>query len=222
MNECCERALRAGSRDTARVPLRAVTIALVALIAPAALADPAPSGRLLDDSSFQVHSTGDLAIDGGLYVGAPSGLPAGMSTGVGGGVTRGCGCAFAYGARVSWSTETEESQVWNVTQWDLRLRAIGMVRHRAGRGVIGLRLGAGATIVHEHRTSSQGMRGGLMGSGLESKAVDTLPAGELEAVVELHVAGPWLAVVSAGPSFELLDGSPRGGWVASLGVGWQP
>jgi hypothetical protein len=49
-----------------------------------------------------------------------------------------------------------------------------------------------------------------------------MPAGELEAVVGVHVGGPWLLVLSGGPSLVVSDGVAHGGWTTLLGVGWQP
>ncbi len=197
-----------------------VAILLVAMAAGTARAE---GPRLLDDDTFAVHSEGSLALDGALYVATPAQLPAGMSTGVAAGVTRGCGCLLAYGLRASWSQVTESSPVWSVTQWDMKLRASGALRHRAGRGTLSLRLSAGATVVREDRVRNQAMTAGLTGGAFETKAYALMPAGELEGVITLHVAGPWLAIVSAGPSL-LVDpsGGVRGGFVAQMGVGWQP
>jgi hypothetical protein len=175
--------------------------------------------RLLDADTFAVHSQGDLAVDAGFATGTPSALPSGLSTGIGAGVTRGCGCHFAYGARASWSQVTESTQVWTVTQSDVRLRAAGMIRHAAGRGTIALRLSIGPTFVREDRIRNQSMRSG---NSMETKVWATLPAGELEAVVALHVTGPWLMVASGGPSVDYTGGAFHGGWIAGLGVGWQP
>lgn len=197
-----------------------VAILLLALAGSAAHAE---GPRLLDDDTFAFHSDGDLALDAALYVATPSQLPAGMSTGIAAGVTRGCGCSLAYGARVSWSQLTESSPIWSVSQWDMKLRASGALRHRAGRGVLSLRLSAGATIVREDRVRNQAMTAGLTGGAFETKAYALMPAGELEGVIALHIAGPWLAIVSAGPSL-LVDpsGGVRGGFVAEMGIGWQP
>jgi hypothetical protein len=193
-------------------------LAVIGAAAPRARAD----GRLLGDDTFVVGSTGDTAIDAGLVVGFPSALPTGMSTGIGAGLTRGWGSALAWGVRASWSSATESTTSWTVTQWDLRVRATAELRHHAGRGVIGLRLGVGPTVVREIRERAQGMRAGVTGSALETTAIDTLPAADLDAVVALHVAGPWLLQLSGGPSIDLLDGHLRGGWSAELGVAWQP
>ena len=195
------------------------TLAGMLLVARVAHAEP---GRLLDDDTFAVTHGGPYLVDAGLLVGEPAALPAGITTGIGAGLMRECGCLLSYGARASWSTESVSTTAWTVTHWDMRLRAVGMIRHDAGRGLLALRLGAGATIVHEHRLRNQGMRAGLTGSDLETSATDTLPAVDLEAVVGVRVTGPWLALISAGPSFDVLGGSLRGGWIAQIGVGWQP
>lgn len=179
--------------------------------------------RLLDDDTFAVHSQGSLVLDGELLVASPSSLPAGISTGVAAGVTRECGCTFAYGARASWSTETGSSEQWIVTDQELRLRATAALMHRVGRGTIALRVGAGPTLIYEDRVHQQGMRAGLTGSALENREFAALGAGELEAVVALHVAGPWLAIVSAGPQLVIASGGVvHGGFTAELGVAWQP
>ena len=111
---------------------------------------------------------------------------------------------------------------WTTTQDDLRLRAVGGVQRAVGRVTLALRLGAGTTIVHEDRVRNLGTRAGLMGSDLETTAVDALPAADLEAVVLMHVFGPWSMVVNGGPSIDVLDGGSHVGWTAELGVAWQP
>jgi hypothetical protein len=173
----------------------------------------------VDDDTFAVDSKGGLAVDTGLLVASPAALPSGMSTGLVAGITRSCGCHFAYGVRASWSTITESSLVWTVDQTDFRLRATGSVRHDAGRGSIALRLGLGPTFVHEVRTRNQSMEAG---TDLTTRAWGTVPAGDLDAMFSLHVAGPWLAVASGGPSLDHFGGAFVLGWSASLGVAWQP
>jgi hypothetical protein len=142
-----------------------------------------------------------------------------MSTGLVAGITRSCGCHLAYGASVSWSTITESSLDWTVDQTDLRLRVTGSIRQEAGRGSIALQLGLGPTFVHEVRTRNQSMEAG---SGLTTRAWGTVPAGDLDAVFALHVAGPWVAVVRGGPSLDHFGGAFVLGWSTSLGVAWQP
>jgi hypothetical protein len=173
----------------------------------------------VDDDTFAVDSKGGLAVDAGLLVASPAALPSGMSTGLVAGITRSCGCHFAYGVRASWSTITESSLVWTVDQTDFRLRATGSIRHDAGRGSMALRLGLGPTLVHEVRTRNQSMEAG---TGLTTRAWGTVPAGDLDAIFSLHVAGPWLAVASGGPSLDHFGGAFVLGWSASLGVAWQP
>ncbi|HZJ66093.1 MAG TPA: hypothetical protein VFD36_21450 [Kofleriaceae bacterium] len=194
----------------------ACCIALSAVARPSA----ADTGALLDDDTWRYRSGGDLAVDGGLVVGFPTALTTGLSRGVGAGVTLGRG--LAWGARAAWVTATESSLPWKVTHSDLRLRITGALQTSAGRGTIGLRLGVGGTLVHETRVRNQGMRAGLMGSELETRAFMMLPAADVDAVVALHVAGPWLLVTSGGPSLDVRDGKLHGGWSAQLGVAWQP
>lgn len=196
--------------------MRLYAAAIVLLAAGVAQAEP---DRLLGDDTFAVRDGGHYILDAGLFAAQPAALPSGISTGIGAGITRQCGCGLSYGVRASWSTESESSQVWEVTQWDMRLRGLVQVRHTAGRGILALRLGGGPTFVHEHRVRTQSMRSGMT---IESSTTATLPAADLEALVGLHVAGPWIAMVSVGPTVELYDSNLRGGWIAQIGVGWQP
>jgi hypothetical protein len=80
----------------------------------------------------------------------------------------------------------------------------------------------GPTFVYEDRVRNQGMRAGLTGSDLETSSLATVPAAELEAVVAVHVAGPWLMILSGGPSLLVSDGATHAGWTTQMGVGWQP
>jgi len=129
---------------------------------------------------------------------------------------------FACGARASWSTATESSIAWTVTNADLDMRVVGAIQRDIGRGRLALRLGVGSTIVHETRLRNQGSRAGLTGGDLETSTLAALPAGDLEAVVALHIAGPWLLMVSGGPSVSIVSSTLRTGWASQLGVGWQP
>jgi hypothetical protein len=180
----------------------------------------ADDGTLLGDDTWSYRSSGRVAVDGGLVVGFPAALPTGLSTGAGAGVT--VGQTLAWGARASWVTATESSLPWTVTHSDLRLRVTGGVQAAPGRGTIGLRLGLGGTLVHETRVRNQGMRAGLTGNELETSAFALLPAADLDAVVALHIAGPWLVMTSGGPSLDLHDGKLHTGWSAELGIAWQP
>ena len=104
----------------------------------------------------------------------------------------------------------------------VRVQVTGGVQTSPGRGTLGLRLGLGGTLVHETRDRNQGMRAGLTGSELETSAFALLPAADLDAVVALHIAGPWLLMTSGGPSLDVHDGKLHAGWSAELGVAWQP
>jgi hypothetical protein len=196
---------------------RAVWVAALIVGARSASADV---GALTSDSFPYQHGHG-LDIDGGLVVGFPTALPTGLSRGIGAGITEGR-CPFRWGFRAAWLTATESTLVWQVTHSDLRLRAAAALQHDAGRGSFGLRLAAGGTLVHETRVHNQGMAAGLTGSDLETSAFALVPAGELEAFVNVHIAGSWLLVMSGGPSAALVSGDVHGSWIAELGVGWQP
>jgi hypothetical protein len=161
---------------------------------------------------FRVRSTGDLTLDGGLLLALPTALGPGLSSGFGFGVTG--GRLVAWEARASWSTATESSIPWTVTQSEVRLRVGGVLQHRLGRARAGLRVGVGPTVVHETRLRN--------GSTLQTSAFATLPAGEVEAFVAVHLFGPWLVTLSGGPSAALDDAGLRGGWVSLIGAGWQP
>ena len=167
-----------------------------------------------------VSSRGRLSVDGGLVLALPATWQTGLSTGVGGGVAY--GRTFALGVRASWSTSTESSLAWTVSHDDYRARVTGGVQRAVGRGVLALRLGLGPTVVYEDRVRNQGARAQLTGSALETTALAAMPAGELEAVVSVHVGGPWLLVMSGGPSMLISDGDTHFGWGTQLGVGWQP
>jgi hypothetical protein len=180
----------------------------------------AAEGGLATDDGWRVQSTGALTVDAGLFLGAPAALPTGLSTGVGVGVLYGLDL-FAWGARASWSTATESSLAWTVAHDDVDLRLDGAIQKDVGRGRLALRLGLGSTIVHETRQRNQGARAGLTGTDLQTSAVAALPAGELAAVVSLHVAGPWLLVLSGGPAVTVVSASWRVGWSSQVGVGWQ-
>jgi hypothetical protein len=173
-----------------------------------------------DDAVWRVRSTGRLTVDGGLVLGLPTVLDTGLATGLGGGVM--FGHTLSFGVRASWASATESSLAWTVTHMDVRLRAAVAIARDAGRGRFALRLGLGPTFVDENRVRNQGMRAGLTGSALQTSAFDAVPTADLEAVVAVHIAGPWLLMVSGGPSVSIEGGAARAGWTAQLGTGWQP
>jgi len=173
------------------------------------------------DSGFHGTRWSKWPLIRGLVVGFPTALPTGMAKGVGAGVTFGA-CPLRWGARAAWVTAQESSTAWTVRQSDLRLRLTGSAHYDAGRGSLAVRLGVGGTLVHETRDRNQGMRAGLSGDELQTTAFRMMPAADLEAVVALHVLGPWLMTVSGGPTAAIHDGGLHGGWIAALGVAWAP
>jgi hypothetical protein len=162
--------------------------------------------------TWDVRSSGALMLDAGLLASPAASLGPSLSTGAALGVTR--GQRIAWQVRASWSTATESSLAWTVTQSELRLRAGGVVQHALGRARVGLRLGLGPSVVHETRARNQ--------SSLETSALVAIPAGDLEAVLALHVWSRWLLVMSGGPDASWSGGSLHAGWLGQLGVGWQP
>ena len=211
---------RDGSRDrvssaVSRVVWRALIVTAIIAGPATVLGAPPPA----DDALFRVREGGSITLDAGLVLALPVALGPSLSTGAGAGVTIGAG-HLAWGVRASWSTATEYSLDWTVSHDDIKLRVIGAFLQREGRGRFALRLGLGPTIVHETRLRNQAARAML--AGLDTSAFDAAPAGDLEGVLALHVAGPWLLVISGGPSLSVVDGSARWGWTSLLGAGWQP
>jgi hypothetical protein len=162
-------------------------------------------------------------LDAHLVLALPAALQTGMSTGVGLAFTRVAtrGGMLAWGARVSWSTATEHSLTDTVTNDDTRMRLYGQIQHAAGRGLFGLRLGVGGTLVYEARTRAQGARAGLCGGDLGSTSWAMLPAADIEAIVVLRIWNSWGMSVSGGPTVHGVHGGARVGWSSSLGVTWQ-
>jgi hypothetical protein len=180
-----------------------------------AVADP----RIASDT-FPVRPPNAVVVDAGLALGFPAALPTGLSRGAGAGISIGSG-PLRFGARAAWLTATESTLAWKVTHQDIQLRALAGLAHVAGRGTIGIRLGAGATLVHEARRHPQGSRAGLTGDALEMTALAVLPAADLEGSVGVAIYGAWQLALAGGPSLALVDGDPRWSWVARVGVGWS-
>jgi len=180
----------------------------------------ADEGRLLDDDTFAFRPSSCVVLDGGVVGGAPTALATGFAKGVVAGIS--VGKLLTWGARASYVSASEDGEAWAVTHREVRVVATGGVQHALGRGVVGLRLGAGGTLVHERRLRHQGMRAGLEGDELETTETALLPTATLEAVIGLHVRGPWMLQLSAGPSLGIVDGEPRSAWSVALGVGWHP
>jgi len=162
-------------------------------------------------------------IDGQLVLALPAALQTGMSAGVGAAFTRVAtrGGLLAWGARASWSTATEYSLTDTVRNDDIRLRLCGQLQRAVGRGLFGLRVGVGGTLVYEDRTRDQAARAGLTGSQRESSSWSMLPAADIEGIVVLRIWESWGMSVSGGPTLHWLDGGTRVGWSSGLGVTWQ-
>jgi hypothetical protein len=146
-----------------------------------------------------------------------------MSTGAGLGFMRVAtrGGMLAWGARASWSTATEYSLTDTVRNDDIRLRLCGQIQHAVGRGLFGLRVGVGGTVVYEGRTRGQGARAGLTGNELGSTTWATLPAADIEGVVVMRIWNDWGMSVTGGPTLHGLHDGVRVGWSSGLGVTWQ-
>ncbi|MGB8295749.1 MAG: hypothetical protein WCG85_10015 [Polyangia bacterium] len=174
-----------------------------------------------EESSAPVKNTGDA----GLVLAYPASLQTGMSAGVGAGFMRAAtrGAWLAWGARASWSTATEFSPAptYSVTDEEIRLRLCGQLQRAVGRGLFGLRVGLGGTLVYEDRTLVQGARAGLPASQQEITSWAMLPAADFEGIVVLRVWDSWGMSVSGGPTLHGLHGSVRTGWTSGLGVTWQ-
>jgi hypothetical protein len=177
-----------------------------------AVADP----RIASDT-FPVRSEGTLLVDGGLALGFPAALPTGLARGVGAGISVGAG-PLRWGVRAAWLTATESTLAWKVTHQDVQLRALVGLAHVAGRGTIGIRIGAGGTLVHESRSHPQA---GRVDDVPEMTALALLPAADLEGTVGLAIYGAWQLSIAGGPSLALVDGDPRWSWGARIGIGWQ-
>ena len=163
-------------------------------------------------------------LDAGLVLAFPAALVTGMSAGVGATFMRAArGGWLAWGARASWSTATEYSPAptYAVTDEEIRLRLCGQVQYAVGRGLFGLRVGLGGTLVYEDRTLVQGARAGLPASQQEITSWAMLPAADFEGIVVLRVWNSWGMSVSGGPTLHGLHGGVRTGWTSGLGVTWQ-
>jgi hypothetical protein len=171
----------------------------------------------------EVSSSPRNTLEGQLVLALPAALQTGMSTGVGAAFTRVAtrGGMLAWGASASWSTATEYSPcspTYVVSNDDIRLRLLGQLQHAVGRGLFGLRVGAGGTLVYEARTLAQGARLGYSGA---STSWAMLPAADIEGIVVLRIWNSWGMSVSGGPTLHGLHGRVRAGWSSGLGVTWQ-
>jgi len=183
----------------------------------------AASARAQSDAEALVPPRNTL--DAGLVLAYPASLETGMSAGVGASFMRTAtrGGWLAWGARASWSTATEFSPAptYSVTDEEIRLRLCGQLQHAVGRGLFGVRVGLGGTLVYEDRTLVQGARAGLPPSQQEITSWAMLPAADFEGIVVLRVWNSWGMSVSGGPTLHGLHGGVRTGWTSGLGVTWR-
>jgi hypothetical protein len=183
----------------------------------------ATSARAQAETEASVPTRNTL--DAGLVLAYPAALQTGMSAGVGATFMRVAtgGGWLAWGARASWSTSTEYSKAptYAVTNQEVRLRLCGQLQRAVGRGLFGLRVGLGGTLVYEDQTLVQGARAGVTGSQRETSNWSMLPAADLEGIVVLRVWSSWGMSVSGGPTLHGLHTGVRAGWTSGLGVTWQ-
>jgi hypothetical protein len=198
--------------------IRATACAL-GFAAGALLATRAAAADGLTDDDVWRYRSAAIAIDGGVTAAPPTALGTGLARGFGAGIA--VGSELSLGARASWARATETAIGWEVTHDDVKLRLTGGAQTAVGRGVLGVRLGLGGTLVHEMRERIRGDIAGSEGSLRRTTATVVLPAADLDGVVSLHVTRGWLLIVSAGPSLTRVDHKMRTGWNSYVGVAWQ-
>ena len=185
----------------------------------------AGGGSAHAQTDAEVSAPSKNTLDAGLLLAFPAALQTGMSAGVGATFMRTAtrGGWLAWGARASWSTATEYSAAptYAVTNQEIRLRLCGQLQRAVGRGMFGLRVGLGGTLVYEDQALVQAARVGITGSQREISDWSMLPAADIEGIVVLRVWNSWGMSVSGGPTLHGLDGGVRTGWTSGLGVTWQ-
>ena len=158
-------------------------------------------------------------------VGVASAMPAlldtGMALGVGADVlTTG---TLAWGLQSSIGSAAENDEFWAVSHLEWRLRLLGALQYRAGRGIIGLRLGAGFSLVDETRQRHQAERLGASAGDLDTSALALVPGADLQVAVGVAVLGAWGVSLAAGPSVHLpSSGERRFGFVGQVGIARLP
>jgi hypothetical protein len=163
-----------------------------------------------------------------LEVSVAAALPASLQTGTAVGLTASWLTTPAaagwlrVGAAAGWGATTEYSPSWAVRHDEVRLRALLAAEQRRGVGVVGVRLGAGATVLYEARDRAQA---GRLGETLSSLAVRTWavrPALDLSATAAVLPWPSWGVGVALGPTVHGGGDSVRWGWQGAVTVRWQP
>lgn len=186
-------------------PCRLLMPALMLLAAwpSATLAGPAAHGSLGVSSALPALLETGMALGVGAEVLTAGGLAWGLSTGLG--------------------AAGESNQTWRVEHLEWRLRLLGALQHRAGRGLFGLRIGAGFTLVGETRLRHQAARLGLPDEEAEVSALALVPAADLQVAIAVEVLAGWGLSFALGPSLHLpVSGSARIGFNGQLGVARLP
>ena len=168
------------------------------------------------------HAARPSSADVGLFFARPAALPTGLSSGVGIGAVWEGTLGLTVGGRASISTATEYTLTHEVTHTDTRLLLDTRLMHDVGPGALGVRLGVGGTAVHESGKRNQADRAGDTGVVTESTAWNLVPGAELAAVTSIRLLGDWGVVLTGGPAWHQLDGGRTLGFMAELGVAWQP
>lgn len=158
-------------------------------------------------------------------VGVASARPALLETGLvmGAGATALTTGAFAWGVQTSLGSAAESDEFWAVSHLEWRLRLLGALQRRIGRGMVGLRLGVGSSLVYERRDRHQAGRMGGFVDDLSDSALALVPGADLQAAVGVAVSGHWGVSLSAGPSLHLpSSGGARLGFFGQVGIARLP
>ena len=214
-----------------------VTHLLRTLLTPIALllALASPMAAQAQDVPLPPAPTQTAPADGTTWqlgAGLLTALPAALGAGVVGGPGLSSGVAvdavhdgtWVWGARASWSSATEFTELWEVTHQEIRVRAVGGVQTQLGRARVGLHLGLGPTVLYESRLRAQAARLGDTGLALNESAWAVLPGADLQLALGLPIFVPFDAVgpvgvtASVGPTAHVFQGHAVIGWVLQLGV----
>lgn len=194
-------------------PLAGVTLVLAGL----RLGEAAERADYIADGNAPVFAAG-------LSVGLPAALQTGQLNGFGFSYESGGESLRWLGsATTGWAAESNTS--WTVQHTEIRLRAGAGARKRLGRGLIMLRVLAGATVLNEFRERHQSNRLGSDVGPLTVSAWNTFAAVDVEAGVGLEIAEGWGIGLLGGPTVHFgATGNDSVGWAGKLVVRreWDP